>query len=100
MSGSGGGAPAPGSSVGPAVPAALVDAVVDIVRDALDSAAVGPDDHLFDLGFDSLAIVKTAARVRERLDVELPLAAYFDAGTVADLAVAIAAARFEPHRHE
>jgi acyl carrier protein len=69
---------------------AVAGAVLDIVREVLASDAVGPDDDLFDLGFDSLLIVKTAARVRERLGTDPPLSAYFDAGTVADLARAVA----------
>jgi acyl carrier protein len=64
-------------------PAATV--VLDIVREVLEADAVRLDDDLFDLGFDSLSIVKTAARVRERLGADPPLAVYFDAGTVADL---------------
>ena len=66
--------------------------VLDIVREVLASDAVRPDDDLFDLGFDSLLIVKAAARVRERLGADPPLSAYFDAGTVADLAQAVAGA--------
>jgi acyl carrier protein len=64
---------------------ATAGVVLDIVREVLDADAVRLDDDLFDLGFDSLSIVKTAARVRERLGADPPLAAYFDAGTVADL---------------
>jgi acyl carrier protein len=68
----------------------VAGAVLDIVREVFESDAVGPDDDLFDLGFDSLLIVKTATRVRERLGADPPLAVYFDAGTVADLARAVA----------
>jgi acyl carrier protein len=68
----------------------VAGAVLDIVREVFESDAVGPDDDLFDLGFDSLLIVKTATRVRERLGVDPPLAVYFDAGTVEDLARAVA----------
>ncbi|MEQ4305623.1 acyl carrier protein [Plantactinospora sp. B6F1] len=67
--------------------------VLKIVREVLDVDPVRPEDDLFDLGFTSLAIVKTAARVSERLDADLPLSAYFDAATVADLVAAVAAAR-------
>lgn len=68
---------------------AVVEVLLDILRDVLESDRVRLDDDLFDLGADSLVIVKTAARVRERLGLDPPLAAYFDAGTVADLARAI-----------
>lgn len=73
-------------------------AVLDIVREVLDlneaspATAVDPADDLYDLGFDSLLIIQVAARVRERLGVDPPLAAYFEAGTVAELAQAVAAA--------
>jgi acyl carrier protein len=73
-------------------PTSVADAVLDIVRDVLDSDAVRLDDDLFELGFDSLSIAMTAARVRERLGADPPLSAYFDAGTVADLAELVAAA--------
>jgi long-chain acyl-CoA synthetase len=69
----------------------LADGVLDIVREVLGRDTIGPRDDLFEAGFDSLAIVKTAARVRERLGVDVPLAAYFDAGTPAELGAAIAA---------
>jgi acyl carrier protein len=68
-----------------------MEAVLDIVREVLDRDTVRPDDDLFDLGFDSLVIVRTAARVRERLGVDPPLAVYFNAGTVAELAAAVEA---------
>jgi acyl carrier protein len=67
-------------------------AVLAIIRDVLDKPAVQFDDDLLDHGFDSLAIVRTAAWVRERLDVDLPLATYFDVRTPAELATAVAAA--------
>jgi acyl carrier protein len=70
--------------------------VLDIVREVLATkrvgVAVGLQDDLFDLGFDSLLIVQVAARVRERLGVDPPLSVYFDAGTVAELGEAVAAA--------
>jgi acyl carrier protein len=65
-----------------------VQSVYAIVDEVLERP-VRPDDDLYDLGFDSLLISRTAARVRERLGVDLPLAAYFNAGTVAELAAAV-----------
>jgi long-chain acyl-CoA synthetase len=70
----------------------LAGAVLDIVREVLGRDTIDPRDDLFEAGFDSLAIVKTAARVRERLGVDVPLAAYFDAGTPAELAAALESA--------
>jgi acyl carrier protein len=74
----------------------LEDQVLDIVREVLDGQPVALDDDLFDLGFDSLLVARAAARVRERLAVDPPLSAYFDAATPADLVIAIAAARADP----
>ena len=68
-------------------------AVLAIVRQVLDDPGVGLDDDLFDAGFDSLVVVRTAARVRERLGVDLPLGTYFDAATVTDRAAAVERAR-------
>lgn len=70
---------------------AVTDGVLAIVREVLDlnelspAGPIGPDDDLYDLGFDSLLIIQVAARVRERLGADPPLAAYFDAGTVSEL---------------
>jgi hypothetical protein len=71
---------------------AVVEVLLEILRDVLGSDAVRPGDDLFDLGVNSLVIAKTATRVRTRLGVDPPLAAYFDAGTVAELAEAVCAA--------
>jgi acyl carrier protein len=74
-------------------PAVLEPTVLEIVQEVLERGArVRLSDDLYDLGFDSLRIMQVAARVGERLGVEAPLAAYFDAGTVADLVAVIASA--------
>ncbi|GAA3287785.1 acyl carrier protein [Dactylosporangium vinaceum] len=74
--------------------AQAVYAIVDEVLRGVDGARpVRPEDDLYDLGFDSLLIARTAARVRERLGVDLPLAEYFNAGTVAELAAAVESGR-------
>jgi acyl carrier protein len=81
---------------GPEWRVGVAQRVLDIVREVVATkrvgATVGPEDDLFDLGFDSLLIVQVAARVRERLGVDPPLSTYFDAGTVAELGEAVAAA--------
>ncbi|SEL32430.1 non-ribosomal peptide synthetase [Streptacidiphilus jiangxiensis] len=51
--------------------------------------AVGPDEDLFDLGGHSLVISRIAARVRDRLGVDLPLHAYFDTPTITGLSRAV-----------
>ena len=75
---------------------ATTAAVLDIVGEVLELNGRGPasqpapGDDLYDLGFDSLLIMQLAARVRERLGVDPPLEAYFDAGTVAELVEVVA----------
>jgi acyl carrier protein len=68
---------------------ANAETVLGIVREVLDRPAVQLDDDLYDLGFTSLQIMRTAARVTERTGIELPLTEYFDAATVAELAAAV-----------
>ncbi|QQD19356.1 amino acid adenylation domain-containing protein [Spongiibacter nanhainus] len=47
---------------------------------------VGIHDSFFDLGGDSLAAAKMVARLREQLGRQIPLAAVFQASTIAELA--------------
>jgi acyl carrier protein len=52
----------------------------------LGVSQVGLDDTFFDMGGNSLVAVQLAARMREALDVELPIAVLFDHPTVRALA--------------
>jgi amino acid adenylation domain-containing protein len=51
---------------------------------------VGIHDHFFDLGGESLSGTKILNRVRELLDVDLPLSGLFDTPTIAEMAETIA----------
>jgi amino acid adenylation domain-containing protein len=67
---------------------------------------VGAEDDFFSLGADSLQAVRVIARVHLELGVELPLKAFLDGATVAELAerveagTADEAARLPEPRHE
>ncbi|MEU3495695.1 amino acid adenylation domain-containing protein [Kitasatospora cineracea] len=72
------------------------DAVVlDIWREVLGLDDLGPDEDLFDLGGHSLTITAIAARIRHRLDVDVPLDVFFDTPTARDVAAAVRALREE-----
>ena len=56
---------------------------------------VGADDHFFALGGHSLLATRVLARLEEAFDVELPLAALFEAPVLASLAQKVEAALLE-----
>src|SRR6185295_4583363 len=57
--------------------------------EVLELEAVGVNDNFFKLGGHSLKITQVISRVREALDVELPMRAMFEAPTIATLALRI-----------
>ncbi|MFF4343733.1 amino acid adenylation domain-containing protein [Kitasatospora sp. NPDC001540] len=72
------------------------DAVVlGIWREVLGLDDLGPDEDLFDLGGHSLTVTAIAARIRHRLDVDVPLDVFFDTPTARDVAAAVRALREE-----
>ncbi|HEX6912064.1 MAG TPA: amino acid adenylation domain-containing protein, partial [Longimicrobium sp.] len=62
-------------------------------REVLGTAPAGPDDNFWDGGGHSLAAMLVLSRLRQRLGVDLPVRALFDAPTVATLAARVDAAR-------
>ncbi|MFU8872797.1 amino acid adenylation domain-containing protein [Micromonospora sp. SL4-19] len=71
---------------------ALTTVIVEVWSDVLGMPKVGLDDDFFALGGHSLVATRVTARLREALDVEVPLALLFDHSTVGGLAAALTAA--------
>jgi amino acid adenylation domain-containing protein len=63
--------------------------LAEIWQDLLGVPRVGRHDHFFELGGHSLLAVQMVARLRQRLDVELPLRALFTQPTLAGLAAIV-----------
>jgi amino acid adenylation domain-containing protein len=86
--------PAPQPPADPA-PVPVADAhtaaLCALIAEALGVAAVRPGDDFFELGGTSLAVMKVAAVLAQRWSVQVPAEVFYDAATVADLAVAIRA---------
>jgi acyl carrier protein len=77
-----------GRFVAPRTPAEVV--LVGIWAQVLGVEQVGIHDNFFELGGHSLLATQLLSRVQAAFQVELPLRRFFEAPTVADLAVAIA----------
>ena len=60
---------------------------------ALGIPSIGSSDDFFALGGDSLRAARVMARVRDDFQVELPLRAIFECGTIERLAETVEAAR-------
>ncbi|MEV0329320.1 amino acid adenylation domain-containing protein [Micromonospora echinospora] len=64
----------------------LVEALREIWQDVLKIPDIGPHEDLFDLGGHSLTITRISGRIVQRLGVEVPLDAFFDTPTIAEIA--------------
>jgi len=81
-------------------PRTTLEAVlVSIWCDLLQLETLGIHDSFFAVGGHSLLATRVIARIRDQLEMEVPLASIFDAPTVAGLAAIIESARIESLRN-
>jgi len=66
------------------------EAIAKIWGEVLGIEQVGIHDNFFELGGHSLLATQVISRLRQALQVELPLRQFFDSPTVADVAVLVA----------
>ena len=71
-----------------------------IWEELLGVAQVGIHDNFLDLGGDSLLATRLVARMRDAIEIELPVRLFFERSTVAELAAAIAELRREQETRE
>jgi amino acid adenylation domain-containing protein/non-ribosomal peptide synthase protein (TIGR01720 family) len=84
--------PIPPTSLTPRTPLTPLETeLAAIWSEVLGIPAPGTAEHFFELGGHSLAATQVIARIRDRFGVELPLAAFFAAPTIAGLAERVAA---------
>ncbi|MEU6238393.1 amino acid adenylation domain-containing protein, partial [Kitasatospora sp. NPDC047058] len=76
-----------GAAVAPRTPAERE--IAELAGELLGLPAVGVHDNLFDLGLHSLLAARFAARVRETCRAEVPLRVFYEAPTVAELALRV-----------
>lgn len=77
--------------VAPGMPEEVM--LAEIWSDLLGIERVGAEDNFFELGGHSLLATQMMSRIRDTLQVEIPLRALFEAPTVATLAVVIMSAK-------
>jgi acyl carrier protein len=74
----------------------IEEALVTIWENLLNVPRVGIEDNFFELGGHSLLATQLVSRLRQTLNVELPLRSLFEAGTVAALAKVVTQAQDAP----
>jgi amino acid adenylation domain-containing protein len=77
----------------------LEAALAQLWAEVLGLDEVGVDDNFFELGGDSLLAIQARSRLLDRLRIELPVRAYFEAPTIAGLAARIAGTSPADEKH-
>ncbi|MGO4774699.1 amino acid adenylation domain-containing protein, partial [Lysobacter sp. 2RAB21] len=75
-------------------------AIAEIWQDLLSIERVGRNDHFFELGGHSLLAVQVASRLRQRLDVDIPLSDLFKSPQLTALARTVLVASVERYSQE
>ncbi|WP_406841628.1 non-ribosomal peptide synthetase (plasmid) [Streptomyces sp. AHU1] len=73
----------------------LLESVRQIWCEVMGVQEVGDNENLFDLGGHSITIARISARIQDRLGIEVPLHAFFDAPTIEGLTAVITYLRSE-----
>jgi amino acid adenylation domain-containing protein/non-ribosomal peptide synthase protein (TIGR01720 family) len=76
----------------------LEELVAAVWEEVLGRSGVGREDNFFELGGHSLLATQVVARVRQALEIEVPLRVVFETPTVAAMAAAVEAAKGEGQR--
>ncbi|MCG8672138.1 MAG: amino acid adenylation domain-containing protein [Pseudomonadales bacterium] len=76
------------------------EGLVEIWQEVLSMPQVGIYDDFFELGGHSLLITKVSSRIKEKLNVELPLRTLFEVPTIAALAEIIASVMWQAKPQE
>ncbi|HKP12284.1 MAG TPA: amino acid adenylation domain-containing protein, partial [Blastocatellia bacterium] len=72
----------------------LEQEIAEVWKELLGVERVGLYDDFFDLGGHSLLVAQFLSRLRDRLQVEIPLKTFFESSTVAATATAVLAVRW------
>ncbi|NGO73753.1 condensation domain-containing protein, partial [Streptomyces boncukensis] len=91
------GEPAAGGPAEAAGLSATEQEVAAVWREVLGIREVDPDEDFFEAGGHSLRAVRVLLRLRERLGVDLPVQAFFEAPTVTELAAVLDRERAAEH---
>ena len=71
----------------------FIPRLTEIWQNLLGIRPIGPDQSYFDLGGDSIFAVQLFAQIEQEFKIRLPLASFFDAPTIRELAEVLARAK-------